>query len=366
MATTIGHRILSRGNNCDIVRLAAAWMVMLSHSWAFLGRGADEPLGKLLQHDNFGSTAVAAFLILSGLLVTGSFLGDPHPGRYALRRALRIYPGLFVNVLVSILVIGALATTLPIGPYLASSRTWNYLANAMAWRQVYDLPGVFKDHPVPTVNGSLWTLRSELNMYVLLLVLGVTRLLRPGMIAVLLATVLIAQSVIVGRYVDPNKKLLGIPFEISLWHTFYFFAGALLFLLRDRVTINWPIFALCVVVMALAVGHEPSKYVYRLLLPYVVIGLALSSSPLTSWLRRTVGDLSYGTFLYAFPLQQWVLQFGGTDMPLARFLIISTVATLLVAAASWHLVEKPMMKLKRKARPTAVPSAIVNSAAGSD
>ena len=86
--------------------------------------------------------------------------------------------------------------------------------------------------------------------------------------------------------------------------------------------------------MAVALGHEPSKYVFRVLLPYVVICVALSRSPVTTWLRRTVGDLSSGTFLYAFPIRQLVLYWGGGHMGFWRFLAISTVATLAVAAAS--------------------------------
>lgn len=347
MGPTIGQRILSRDNNCDLVRLIAAWMVLLSHSWAFVGRGAEEPLGRLLGHDNLGSIAVAAFFVLSGLLVTASFQNDPHPGRYLLRRAIRIYPGLIVNTLIAILVVGAIATTLPLREYLANGRTWTYLANGLAYRHADELPGVFEDLHVPAVNGSLWTLRSELHMYLLLLVLGCARLLRPWVLVTLVAAALLTYGCLLGSYLNPARRISQVPLERTVLHAIYFFSGGLFFLLRDRVRLNGWAFVACLAAIVLSVGQPWGKCVFQALLPYVVICLALWRCKPAAWLHR-VGDLSYGTYLYAFPIQQLVLHFGGKEMPLPQFVLISTLLTLGVAYLSWRFVEKPAMKLKRR------------------
>ena len=59
-------------------------------------------------------------------------------------------------------------------------------------------------------------------------------------------------------------------------------------------------------------------------------------------------DLSYGTYIYACPIQQVLVIAGlGTLNPLV-FAIIATAVTLPFAAMSWFLVEKPAMRLKSR------------------
>ena len=59
-------------------------------------------------------------------------------------------------------------------------------------------------------------------------------------------------------------------------------------------------------------------------------------------------DLSYGTYIYACPIQQVLVIAGlGALNPLV-FAIVATAVTLPVAAMSWFLIEKPAMKLKSR------------------
>ncbi|SRR5690349_2652646 len=58
-------------------------------------------------------------------------------------------------------------------------------------------------------------------------------------------------------------------------------------------------------------------------------------------------DLSYGVYIYAFPLQQMLL-IAGLNMRPLLFTAISTAVTLPVAALSWFVIEKPALSLKRR------------------
>jgi peptidoglycan/LPS O-acetylase OafA/YrhL len=112
---------------------------------------------------------VSIFFVISGYLVMRSWAGDPAPHRYAARRALRIYPGLIVLVLTSMLVLGPLAGGFPLRQYVAELGFLGYLNALLLFPMPFELPGVFGDNPYPrAVNGSLWTLSYGATMYLLL------------------------------------------------------------------------------------------------------------------------------------------------------------------------------------------------------
>ncbi len=64
-------------------------------------------------------------------------------------------------------------------------------------------------------------------------------------------------------------------------------------------------------------------------------------------LDRYIGDLSYGVYIYAWPVQQIVEMFYPNNNPYQNGLI-SVVFVLLLAKLSWDLIEKPSLDLKKK------------------
>src|SRR6266566_9247257 len=119
MPIAIPHR---RANNFDALRLLAALSVVFSHSFLIAeGSEAREPFVWLTGSQCIlGLVGVFVFFIISGYLVTESYCRHPAPGRFAVRRALRIYPGLLANVLICALLIGPIVSALPVGAYLAA------------------------------------------------------------------------------------------------------------------------------------------------------------------------------------------------------------------------------------------------------
>ena len=74
---------------------------------------------------------------------------------------------------------------------------------------------------------------------------------------------------------------------------------------------------------------------------------------------RRIGDLSFGVYLYAFPIQQLVIHWIKAPSPL-EVIAISTVGSIALAWLSWNFVERPFLG-SRAARPArrSVPSTIV-------
>jgi peptidoglycan/LPS O-acetylase OafA/YrhL len=136
-------------NNFTLLRLIAAISVLYYHCYPLaLGRGAHDPITTLMQKYagiGLGGLAVGSFFLISGFLVTASFVNRQNLLAFVEARALRIFPGLLVAVLFCVLIVGPLSTSLPLVDYLSNNRSWSFLAknSTLIFGIQYDLPGVF-------------------------------------------------------------------------------------------------------------------------------------------------------------------------------------------------------------------------------
>lgn len=347
-------------NAFDKVRLLAALAVLLSHSFP-LAR-LDEPM---LFGDSLGKFAVLVFFALSGYLVCQSWDRDPHLKRFAQRRALRIVPGLVVAVLVTTFVIGTLASEASAGAFVSDVRTWRYVAdNLLLINSVETLPQTFLAQPTQVFNGSLWTLRYEVAMYALLAVGAVLLGARHACVA----GFLLAAGVLAGLSGEGVKaQPVPIPFVWKFGLEFdavrlaklgaVFFGAACLYLYRQRVPLHWP----AAVAMLVACAWVPSAPLQNVLLvmlvPYATVAVAMAPP------RQLAGawdnDLSYGIYVYAYPVQQFVSEIAQSrQWGWAAAFMGSLLLTLMLAALSWRWIERPALRFKpaRAAYPVARPA----------
>lgn len=346
MQLDTGHR----RNNFDFLRIVAALMVLFGHSYVLSGRGALEPLVLLTGLDGLGGLGVSIFFVISGFLVAASYDRRPDARAYFAGRLLRILPGLAAALILSALVLGPLLTDLPARVYFSDLKTWLYVTrNLLLYPVTYDLPGVFTANPYPdAVNGSLWTLRLEFTCYLLLPLLGWARLLRPRVIEGLAGVAAIAYLVLAWLGPDraPATALLATRFGLL------FVAGAALYYRRDQAWLKRPeTLAGAAALFALAALVEPfAMLASPLVLPVLVIAFALRPLPGLSSFSR-YGDLSYGIYIYAFPVQQaWMQVVGPERLGVWAFSGLTLACVLPLAAASWLLVEQPALDFKARVR----------------
>jgi peptidoglycan/LPS O-acetylase OafA/YrhL len=226
-----------RRNNFDTVRLLAALSVLFSHSFLIAeGSEAHEPFVWLTGNQCvLGLVGVFVFFIISGFLVTASYCRTPAPAGFTLRRALRIFPGLAVNALICALVVGPLVTSLPAAAYFGNAALRTFLVDTLSLQTgAPPLPGVlFADNSVGLiVNGSLWTLRYEIMMYLMIVVLGLTRLLRLSTCVALVGVGVAA--VYFEKYLGPFGD-----FGEMAWLVGFFASGMCLYFLRERLLFDW-------------------------------------------------------------------------------------------------------------------------------
>lgn len=172
-----------RHNNLDIMRLAAAVLVIFSHAFPIVG--ASEPRSFLNPTGHsWGNFGVLVFFSIGGYLIAGSWVKDPSVGRYWAKRALRLLPGLLLATLLSAWALGPFFTKLTAAEYFSSPATWLYpiqetLLFTPAW---FELPGVFSANPMSDTNASLWTLSIEVSCYLGVMGLFLMRLTRPALV----------------------------------------------------------------------------------------------------------------------------------------------------------------------------------------
>ena len=363
-----------KSNSFTPVRLVLALLVLYSHAFALAGQGPGEDQLKAITNGQatFGFVAVLSFFAISGFLVTQSAEGIR--GRWWMfdflaRRGLRIMPALVVMALIMVAVVGPLSTKYSMAAYLWTPSYWNprdwfvdtVTFQAFGWHvRVRD---VFADTPVgAAMNGSLWSLRYEVAAYLALVVGAVVVRRRLGLIATPLA--LLFGALVVARFFGlPTTPIHG-PWVLSQYDDLIFcgsafFSGSVLYLVRDRVPAAPAWIAAAGVVMVAGMVAGPTR-ISLLLLPYVVIALAIS--PRLAAYERRVGDYSYATYLYAWPVEQSIVHLAGPMDPY-RLALFAALITVALAIVSWHLIEAPAINLKRvlaRTRPLAEAPATAN------
>ncbi|MFC3607433.1 acyltransferase family protein [Stutzerimonas tarimensis] len=327
-------------NNFDFLRLLAASAVVVGHSFWLSGNAELEPVRQILGYADIADIAVNLFFVMSGYLIAASWLNSRNVIDFLGKRALRIFPALIVSTLVTVTLVGSLATRLPLGEYLQSPQTLGYLSNMVLLTQ-FQLPGVFVDNLFPnTVNGSVWTLPYEVAMYSILMLLGLCRLFNRTVVLAGLALLLLIHFVLIPE--------LGIQSQVLYKGTrlgIFFFSGGALYLYRKQVRWNWKIAAVLLAASLVSAGHERWMLVHTLTLPYLAIYLAHLRIPALVKAGK-YGDFSYGVYIFSFPAQQLII-FWQPQLALSTFMVLSLVVSLTLAWFSWHLIEAPALALKR-------------------
>jgi peptidoglycan/LPS O-acetylase OafA/YrhL len=334
-------KILSRGrvNNFDFLRFIAAVFVIFSHSFPLTYGTNKKEIFYILTHGqlSFGNLAVKIFFIISGFLIAQSWDNTKNILKFMKARILRIFPGIIVVVLLSTFVLGAVFTTYPLKEYFNTPATYRYLSSITLYKLHYNLPGVFGDNIYKNaVNGSLWTLMYEFNCYILIGLLGVFKILKKQIILPLFILTFILNVINL-----KNNSLIinSIPLLTC------FLAGTLFYCYKDKITLKASYFLLCLILFLISTQFPHFDSVSTLLLPYIILYLAFTPAiKLNKFASK--GDLSYGIYIYAFPIQQIIVHLFDGNLHWYTDFVIALPFVLICSFISWHLVEKPCMKLK--------------------
>lgn len=333
MAQTVEQRLDMRRNALNAIRLSLALFVIVSHSYPISGAGGDPGVGGI----SLGTVAVGGFFTISGYLITRSRLNSSLVS-YAWRRFLRIFPGFWVCLVFTAFVAAAIGGRVRGG--WSPGNAFGYVFSYADMSNPSPLaPESLAASPFPfSWNGSLWSLRYEVACYVvtgLVLCLSWVWHRRGLMIAALVAATaakLVLDQTGGGSTLVRETALL-LPF---------FLAGVLILRFADRLPLTGRGAALACVALAGGMLLDRGEALAPLPLAYLLLWIG-AAAPGRVMRIGSRNDLSYGTYLYAFPVQQLLVLAGAARLGVLAFVLLSVAGTVPLAALSWFLVERPAM-----------------------
>ncbi len=332
-------------NNFNLIRHILALIVVVVHA-RVLSR--EEVLTPLAGHLN-SHYAVMGFFAISGFLITRSCLRSSSWWRYMGNRLRRLMPA-YLAFLVVAVTLGSIFSVVGFAEYWSSYGTYRYIVANLTFLQFLEpnLPGLFSSNPsASAVNGALWSIRTEMFCYLLVpffcwfasrsgrRVASVT-----AMAASLLGVLLIGLAPLNISKVIAHQLLIGVAMPIVC-----FVCGAALFYFWDfwrkqRI-------AVLSVTAILWVLHYtvPLGWAENIVAPFMVSGLALSCGVFFPYIGNwtPAGDLSYGIYIYHFPIVQTLVATGLYHSRPFASLGLTFAITITVAMVSWHFIESPAL-----------------------
>jgi len=338
-----------RNNALNAWRLILATGVILGHSWPLTGHNLPHVIDQLL--DQFW---VDGFFVISGYLITSSWIRNPRVREYLAARGLRILPGLWVCLLIIAFVIAPVGVAIQGGSaanLLMSAAPFEYVLNNAVLNFYYaGIAGTPRGIPWPGMwNGSLWTLIFEMLCYMAVVLAGLAGLLKRRWPIVVLFALAVAVSALISYPVLGTETTL----QIIARFTVVFAAGAVLHQYQDLVPARWSLVALCGAIVIAAGLFVPNyRIVAAIPLAYAVV---VSGALIKTARLRFRNDLSYGIYIYAWPMQQLLIICGLGFLHPTVLTIVAAIVTLPLAALSWFLVEKRAISLKSRLKPRPKP-----------
>ena len=358
-ARNLEQSLSGRDNAFGLLRLVLAGLVLVDHSFPLGGFG-DCPVGGWTGgQESLGGLAVGGFFLLSGYLVTRSGLVND-PLQFLWRRALRIFPAYWAVLLVAAFVLGpaiGLAEKGSLSGYLQgpSAGPLAYVLENLGltvnrWG-IYDLLSETTPYGRAVhgsvFNGSIWTLEYEWRCYLLVLLLALAGVLRRAPVVAVLGALLLQGLLLASRAgYHPLAHAPALLRDVNtLKLTWEFLLGAVLALFARRVPLDdrLGLFALAVAALSLRFGG-----LFVVGFPALGYGLLWLAVRLPEPARRIgqTQDLSYGIYLWAFPVQQVAAFEGLPALGWVPWLLLTGLLTAGLALLSWRFVEKPALALK--------------------
>jgi peptidoglycan/LPS O-acetylase OafA/YrhL len=334
------------GNSIGFLRFALAALVVVHHAYVLNGR--TPPLGARFGNQlDLGIIAVTGFFVLSGFLISRS-AERTHPVRYLWHRMLRILPGFWVCLIVCAVVFGPIFWAGGHGG-LAGYMTIEerppagyVLENAALYINQTTIDTVLAGNPYPhTIDGSLWTLSYEFVWYLIAGVAAVLGVLRRRWVALIVIGALAIGSLTAGSTALGSIPLLG--YGLVSRFGVAFCLGILAWVWRDRIPLDDRLAAIAGVLLVVS---ALTRTVPLIGVPALAYGLLWAAWRLP--LRRFDArfDLSYGLYIYAFPVQQLLAMLGSRRLPTFVDIVLVLAITSVLALASAIVIEQPALRLK--------------------
>lgn len=334
---------LDQKNNFDHIRLILALGVFFFH------------IAVLTQKEEFAffktyfnaSVAVHSFFIVSGFLIFMSYEKSTSLKNYLNKRFSRIVPGYVAVIILTFLLLGSVST-LSIMQYFLHPDSWKYLlANITTLNFLHlGLPEVFTTNQLQAVNGSLWTIKIEVAFYFTVpFIVYLFRWLKPNNVLILIFILSAAYYYLMGYLAVTKQLQYFYVLQRQLPGQMMFFSGgALLYYNLKHFKTYAHLYFIAGILCYLLLYSISFYLLYVLSLSIIVIYFAISF-PYMGHISK-YGDLSYGIYIWHFPIIQTFIALNLFERFPQSALMLLIGIVLFISWLSWHLVEKPYLNKK--------------------
>ena len=333
-------------NNFDFLRFVFAILVVVSHSYPLSG---DNESSQWIYKITNGQLVLAqiglsGFFVISGYFIFQSLQRSKSILDYLKKRFLRLFPALSVVLLLSIL----LAPFVYEGnvSFLSNKDVYTYLPyNLSLYGFQSSIKGIFDTNSYHAINGSLWTIRYEFSLYIALALLFFCKK-RKQLVLILIFFTFILFFVLYNFYLDRfgGSSLFGLLGLHVLNLGTFFIAGSLLACLRfEKIKNKGLLLGTSILILVVAIKFNYYDAVKHIVFPIEVLLLGFIPLPIISTFGK-LGDMSYGIYIYSFPLQQTLMYFF--KMNTYTLMFTSVLLSITFGFFSWHWIEKRALKYK--------------------
>lgn len=339
---------MTKNNNFDFLRFLFALLVVVSHSYPLSG---DNESSQWIYKITNGQIVLAqiglsGFFIISGYFIFQSMERSNDLLNYFKKRFLRLFPALFVVLLLTI-VLAPLVYKSEI-PFFKNNAVYTYLPNNLSlYNFQSSIKGIFDGNAYHSINGSLWTIRYEFSLYIAVALLFFFRTQKQLVTVILLfvfTIFMLLYTFCLNRF--GGSSLFGLQGIHVLNLGTFFISGSLLASLQFEKTKHKSIIlSISVLILVLSLYFNCYDSVKHLVFPVAVLLIGFIPLPFIRTFGK-FGDMSYGIYIYSFPIQQTFMYFF--KLKTYELIILSIVCSIIFGYLSWHLIEKRALKYKRK------------------
>lgn len=317
-----------------------------------------------------GVLGVTIFFVISGFLITRLLLQELQKTNkidlknFWIKRIKRIWPALILMVSVTVIVC-ALFNRL-----LLSKASQDYISVLLGynnWYQIFNNISYFDNGVAPSPLLHCWSLAIETQFYLIfpLIIIIIAKLKstkkeRYQVLSIITTVLIIVSSLLMMILFNPNGDPSRVYYGLDT-RCFSLLVGALLAIIVEsdiKIGLTKPandiigiisLICVCIIVTKVA-GYDAFLYkggylLTSILTAFVILSILRKQSMLSKFLSIPVidwlGKLSYSIYLWHYPI---IILISGGKTSSWYIMLIEVILTLVLASASYYLVETPIRR----------------------
>ena len=327
-------------NNFDLLRLFAATQVIIDHYYQHLNIPISGLPVKLLNL----FPGVPVFFIISGYLISASYERNNNLKDYFRNRALRIFPGLWCCIILTVIIFSFT------GVNFFNKETIAWLPTQFAGF-IYT-PHFLSHYGFGSYNGSIWTIPLELQFYILLPICY-SLVPKSRLNYLLFALFIVFVGCNLGYYWSDYGPMIKKLMRYTFAPLFYLFLIGVIFqrlkiytsVIIYNKALYWIIgYVTFCLIFSDYIDPIIFSLIHTVLLAFCLLSIAYTLPNISKKLLRT-NDISYGIYIYHGLILTVIVQLK-LQQHINLYVIIGL--SYIAGYLSWITIEKPFIKLKKK------------------